>query len=297
MSDPARLAETMILNIFRSDDGESDEGAGADRRGFGGSITADRRAEDQRAWEALGIRADHANLPEALLRKKFPFPLFGRTVDDRLVDQICDAILPLMRLYPDANFYFPAGIGNHIDHVACRQAAFRLMERGAVSRVFLYEDSPYSWLKFVRGAHYRDLLKRIEMGAGQRKAMSRDDGLDSGNYIFGKHVAFPKGKALFGLLGMASWIAHIFRKDPVNSGHYSGRHAVFELHADVVEKKKHLLAFYQSQIPMLFGKDPERTFKRHSASMSIEAVMEITRLAPLGTICDLGGGLARERTV
>ena len=92
------------------------------------------------------MRSLHANLPEALLRKKFPFQFFGADRDDAIVQDIYQLLADLAASNPGATFYFPAGFGNHVHHLTCRRAAFRLLDEERVDRITLYEDIPYCWL-------------------------------------------------------------------------------------------------------------------------------------------------------
>ncbi len=75
----------------------------------------------------------------------------------------------IMRLEPQ-QVYFPLGIGGHVDHVLCREAAVSLLhvERGWVmpgpdlaDRVSFYEDFPYAWWNDFGGQADLPLSSRL----------------------------------------------------------------------------------------------------------------------------------------
>ena len=151
------------------------------------SVNEERTREDELAWASLGVQARYLDLPEALLRKRFPFEIFRRGDDSTVVAALCTAVGEYARSYPDAEFIFPAGFGNHLDHIACKAAAFRLLDQGGLRKIVLYEDVPYSWSKFIRHQTYKTLLRNVELDRELRALAFR-----------------PHGNRLFGYLGGAA---------------------------------------------------------------------------------------------
>jgi LmbE family N-acetylglucosaminyl deacetylase len=112
-----------------------------------------RRVEDERyAWfmEASVIQLD---LPDAVYR--------GYTSDDELLggprqdDEAPYDLLrqEILRLEPQM-IYFPLGVGNHVDHVLCRDVAVSMLAEPRrwvmpgpelVGSTTFYEDFPYAW--------------------------------------------------------------------------------------------------------------------------------------------------------
>jgi hypothetical protein len=271
LSGSTPMNDAMVLNIFTSESGDSPQDKLFD------SINSERSIEDRAAWKQIGIKADYIDLPEALLRKKFPFSILPRGDEDAIIEELYQAILPYARSNPDAAFYFPAGFGNHVDHLACRKVAFRLIDEGIIDTVILYEDTPYSWLKFIRDQHYRALLKSVEFdGDGLGKAF-RQDGENILDYLRRSAVPFPRGKKLFAIVYASLFLGNLLRRRSSRPKPYHGKINVVGLDADVTVKKRDLLYNYKSQIPMLFGKNPEELLDRKYGPFSKEVTIEISK--------------------
>jgi LmbE family N-acetylglucosaminyl deacetylase len=112
-----------------------------------------RRAEDERYAWFMEVSLVDLGLPDATFR--------GYAGDDQLLGDPHDDDEPpvallrreILRLEPQ-QVYFPLGIGGHVDHVLCRDAALALVAepRGWVmpapdlaGLVSFYEDFPYAW--------------------------------------------------------------------------------------------------------------------------------------------------------
>jgi hypothetical protein len=180
--------------------------------------------------------------------------------------------------HPEATFYFPAGFGNHVDHLACKEIAFRLLDEGALTRVVLYEDVPYSWLRFIRTESYRALLQTVVLNEESREKAFRRDGEDFLRYIRSRMVPFPRGKTLFALVSASLILKNILSKSWRTLRKYSGEIRITELNDDQISKKAELLFHYESQIPMLFGEAPEELLHALHESFSREVTIEVTRL-------------------
>lgn len=263
--------DMLILNIFTSDVQELRGEHGNAETLFADSLNSDRTLEDRSAWAFAGVEAHYAKLPEALLRKKFPFSLKTDAPAPEIADQLHEVLAGYARSHPGAAFHFPAGIGNHVDHLACTRAAFRLLDEGIVERIFLYEDTPYGWLKFIRDQYYRALLSRVTLDDGDRDKAFRPDGVTLPAYLAGKQPPFPKGKLLFTIL----FFLNLFRGKLHRS--YRAKVDVIAIGEAHLKKKADLLFHYRSQIPMLFGDRPEAMLEQHHASFAQEVTMEITR--------------------
>jgi LmbE family N-acetylglucosaminyl deacetylase len=274
ISDPARVNDTMILNIFTSESQHSHQNT------FQDSINPDRTMEDRSAWDHLAIKADYANLPEALLRGRFPFSIFRRVDDSKIINELYGVVLSYVRSYPDATFYFPAGFGNHVDHLACRDVAFRLIDEDILGKIVLYEDIPYCWLRFIRDQHYKMLLRSIELDSASCAQAFRPGGETIPEYLRRKMVPFPRGKKLFTIVYLSLSMGNVLNKRSPAPKPYRGKVNLTRLNDDHMAKKKDLLYHYRSQIPMLFGNDPEDLLGKLYESFSIEAAIEISKRPP-----------------
>lgn len=277
IADPAREQDIMILNIFRSDPGSSQDGRRKRDKLF---LNAERASEDKSAWESIGVATRHTNLPEALLRRRFPFAIFPRKGDDTVVADLHEAMLAYVRSHPDAVFHFPAGFGNHIDHLACRTVAFQLLDERALDRIILYEDIPYCWLRFIRLPTYRTLLRDVELERGSEANAFRSGGETITGYLGQRKVPFPKGKLIFPIMSLTLKMGNALRGSPAAARRYRGRISAIRLDDATTERKKQLLYHYRSQIPLLFGDAPDELLRSRHEAFSTETAIEISRRQP-----------------
>lgn len=262
--------ETLVLNLFTS------EGDGSAHSALFDQVNSERTLEDRAAWDSIGVRCEFANLPEALLRRKFPFRLMGGASEPGIVRSVCAVVERFIDAHPGAAFFFPAGFGSHVDHLACRDAAFRLLDRGRLKQINLYEDVPYSWLRFIRRQHYRALLRTVEIDRDSRAVAFRGDGVSFAEYLRGKSVPFPRGKKLFPLVQASL----LFRKLVPGVGRrtrYRGVVRTMTLDDAQMATKKALVFEYASQLPMLFGSEPRQTLQALRNSFAHEVTIEVTR--------------------
>jgi LmbE family N-acetylglucosaminyl deacetylase len=277
MSASARRDDMMVMNIFTSEsDGLSGDPSDTGAK-FPDSIRSDRNLEDTAAWNYAGIETRHALIPEALLRKRFPFSIIPGREDPALVDRIFKFALSHIERYPDANYYFPAGFGNHIDHIACKKAAFRLLDEGHLDRIFLYEDIPYCWLKFIRAQYYVALLRNVDLKEEDRQQAFRSEGDDIASYLQRAMVPFPRGKKLFLAVYLSLLIETMIGKVFSVRNRYFGRIFFKYLDNNQITKKKNLLYHYRSQLPMLFGENPDKLLADYYQSFSREMTIEISK--------------------
>jgi len=272
-----RKNDVLVLNIFTSAHGPSAQDGDEPGSKLFDSLNADRTTEDKSAWDSIGIEAQYLNLPESLLRKRFPFALLGSKEEPQLSRELVNAIIRYKEDYPAAAFYFPAGFGNHVDHLVCRAAAFELLDKGILDRIFLYEDVPYCWLKFIRDRSYKALLRQIKIDTASQKKAFRPGGEGILAYITQRVVPFPRGRRLFPAVYASLVYDSALRKAPPTGGGCQASIKFIDLSGEHISQKIDLLRHYESQIPMLFGDDPERLFRKHNASLSREVVIEISK--------------------
>lgn len=273
LADAARSDESLVLNVFTSD--RSDAGEGGAHGQLFDSINVTRRREDQAAWAYAQVRTLDLELPEALLRQRFPFALAPRQDDRAAADSLYRTAVELVAAHPQASFHFPAAIGCHVDHLVCRDVALRLLDEGRLERVQLYEDVPYSWLKFLRDAYYGALLRsaRFEDNAAP---LLRPDGLNLRAYLFGKPVPFPRGRMLFGAVYAAMRVGRFARRSQPTQT-YSASLRILPLDAQARADKRALLDHYGSQLPMLFGSEPKQTLDANADCFSREVSVILER--------------------
>ena len=282
IANPGRKHDVVVLNIFTSADERSPQDGEETGRKLFDSINADRTTEDKSAWDSIGIDAHYLNLPESLLRQRFPFALLSNKEDSKLLKKLTDAIGEYKANFPGALFYFPAGFGNHVDHIACRAAAFELLDKGALDKILLYEDVPYSWLKFIRDQSYKALLRQIKIDKDSHAKAFRPGGEGVLSYITRKLVPFPRGRKLFPAVYASLIYGNVLRKVSPGAQELQANINFIALSDEQIAQKIDLLYHYESQIPMLFGEEPERLFAKHHTSLSREVVIEISR-TPLAT--------------
>jgi LmbE family N-acetylglucosaminyl deacetylase len=276
ISNSASKNDTVILNVFTSEQSDSDAARKGEPALFD-SLNAERTLEDKSAWDSIGIECRYLNLPEALLRRRFPFQIRAGSRDLAIENAAYDAILSHVGSHPGANFYFPAGIGNHVDHLVCKEAGFRLLDEGVLDKIFLYEDVPYSWLRFIRNQYYRALLKTVEIDQSDQLRALRQSGEGLIEYLTRKSVPFPRGKRLFPIVYFSSLVGNRLRPHSRSTKSYRASVRKIELSDDELRQKKDLLYFYRSQIPMLFGTHADQFLHSHRDSFSTEMKMEVTR--------------------
>ena len=277
LADPARQDGVIVLNMFTSERLTANRNNNQTEASFVDSISPVRKAEDRAAWQFGGVQADYADLPEALLRGAFPFALLSRHDNRQITDDIVQVIQNYADRYPAATFFFPAGIGNHVDHLACRNAAFRCLSKGILDRIMLYEDAPYSWLGFIRKQSYRDLLAKVVFAPRDLAQLFQYSGESIVSYLGRRNVPFPRGRALFLAVHAALMMRNAARTLSSRSKPFQGKVRITTLDQQVAAHKISLLYRYESQIPMLFGSDPMATLHRHTALLGREVVIEISR--------------------
>lgn len=107
---------------------------------------ARRLREDAEALETLRADSFQLDLLDAIYRLPESYhddaTLFGTlAADDPLIGQVQTHLVALAARFPEAVFYAPLGVGQHVDHQAVFHAAQTLS--GAGVSVAFYEDFPY----------------------------------------------------------------------------------------------------------------------------------------------------------
>jgi LmbE family N-acetylglucosaminyl deacetylase len=105
---------------------------------------ADRQREDDLALERLDADTYRAGLLDAIYRMPELYTgndrLFGTpAADDSLLDSTRQLLAALHDRLPQATFYAPLGVGNHVDH----QIVYAAACEAAGPVVAFYEDFPY----------------------------------------------------------------------------------------------------------------------------------------------------------
>ncbi|HEY2887475.1 MAG TPA: PIG-L family deacetylase, partial [Candidatus Limnocylindrales bacterium] len=124
-----------------------------------GEVMAERRIEDEHYAYFAEASIVFLDLPDAVFRGyEGDDELLGAPRDD---DQAPFEILrrEIARLEPQT-VYLPLGVGNHVDHVLCREAGIGLLREARswimpgpdwAGRVSFYEDFPYAYWKGFSG--------------------------------------------------------------------------------------------------------------------------------------------------
>ena len=104
-----------------------------------------RRQEDERANQILGARVVHLNLPEAPHRG---YHSAAQLFADRLpTDDLDRELDELGKILLDDDevrvVFFPAGVGNHVDHHQVRDSAERLRAQYPERDFYVWYDQPY----------------------------------------------------------------------------------------------------------------------------------------------------------
>ena len=114
--------------------------------------SAARPAEE--ALATLGAEARDLALPRAETRDPFYASFrsraYGEAPGDAIwVSRIADALAEIARRFRPTEVYAPLGVGGHIDHRLCHEAALRVFEGTDGRNLFFYEERPEA---LVRGA-------------------------------------------------------------------------------------------------------------------------------------------------
>ena len=181
LMDPGHRTDSLVLTVFTSQRSYTDHPRRRQSARFADAISPERDGEDQSAWRSIGVEWRNLGLPEALLRGSFPFKRRRSAQDRDVEDQLYERVVELASSYPEATFYFPAGVGGHIDHLICRDVACRLLHEAVTSPV-LYEDAPYWWLKPLRSRFYEGV--RTKLLSNEQEGPAHSNGLGLIQYLF-----------------------------------------------------------------------------------------------------------------
>lgn len=274
LANPHRASDSLVLTVFTSEEGLSKGAVTRDQPKFVDAIHVDRDKEDEAAWNLVGVPLRTLGLPEALLRGSFPFSI-SRNARDREVSAILyDRLASYIRTYPEARFYFPAGIGRHVDHLLCRDVALDLLQNHTSAKIVFYEDAPYWWLRFLRRAQYR------ELGSGPLKRDSAEYSPENGigllQYLFRKNVPFPRGRKLF-LAVYVGLMARAGRTSGVVLKTFRPGITTTIIDTETLARKQALVCQYKSQLPMLFGKAPDDLLRKYRNCFATETTIELVK--------------------
>jgi LmbE family N-acetylglucosaminyl deacetylase len=112
-------------------------------------IQSIRHAEESLMSRLTGAGLIELNQPEALLRGHSLKELFVAPkgpAEDGVWQALAAAVVDLARQHPQARWFLPLGVGNHIDHRVTRDAARQALREASVpdERVAFYEDLGYA---------------------------------------------------------------------------------------------------------------------------------------------------------
>ncbi len=111
-------------------------------------IIAVRAAEEDLAMRLAAANVQMLDLPEALQRghsMENVFTAAAGAADQAATERIEEAVGSLCVRFPDAQWLLPLGLGGHVDHRICRDAAWRTLARcNRSKRAAFYEDQPYA---------------------------------------------------------------------------------------------------------------------------------------------------------
>lgn len=133
-----------------------------------GAAMETRRREDAAALDYLQVDYLWLDYLEAIYRGTPPYytmkeQLIGGSVNnaDLTIDhQLAQDLVALAERLPDAAWYGPLGVGNHVDHQLVASAVDRLVQRG--SKVYLYEEMPYVLKAGALNARMGELGESLE---------------------------------------------------------------------------------------------------------------------------------------
>lgn len=107
-----------------------------------------RREEERTMARLAGVQLADCDLPEALLRGHSFDEVFSpeSAADAGVVAQVEAEVTRRATRWRDAEWYLPLGVGAHLDHRVCRDAALRGLQKAGIGqrRIFFYEDLPYA---------------------------------------------------------------------------------------------------------------------------------------------------------
>ncbi len=107
-----------------------------------------RQAEEEHALQRLGAQRQWLDYLDAIYRRAdydSDITLFGAVIKEDIAEtlpQLQSNLAAIVMQNPDATFYFPLAVGNHVDHQLANLAGRVLAAQGY--RVLFYEDFPYA---------------------------------------------------------------------------------------------------------------------------------------------------------
>jgi LmbE family N-acetylglucosaminyl deacetylase len=111
-------------------------------------VTKIRNDEERRVMELLGADFELWGYPEPLLREEYTgldeiFNSEGKPKYDGLYGEIESRIKEVCKSNHNANFFFPMGLGHHIDHSIVASIGLGVLRRSPRIKAYFYEDQPY----------------------------------------------------------------------------------------------------------------------------------------------------------
>jgi LmbE family N-acetylglucosaminyl deacetylase len=172
-------------------------------------LTAATILEEERiGCRILGAEPVFLDFPDAPLRGVSPFS--ATASDDDLTLAVADALREVVESHDVT--YAPLGIGNHVDHLICREATIRLIRDGTITpnRVSFYEDLPYAAFPQPSAAASGPAATAEVRIASTRETMAKTEAVRAYHVQLRKgvrHRVLAHGRAIgeHGLLGERLW--------------------------------------------------------------------------------------------
>jgi LmbE family N-acetylglucosaminyl deacetylase len=111
-------------------------------------VTKVRNEEEKKVMDLLGANFELWRYPEPLLREGYThldtiFNPGGKPESDKSYNEIESRIRGICKTNPNANIFFPMGLGYHIDHSIVASIGLDILRENQRLRVYFYEDQPY----------------------------------------------------------------------------------------------------------------------------------------------------------
>jgi LmbE family N-acetylglucosaminyl deacetylase len=119
-----------------------------------------RRKEDESFAKIIGAKKFWLDFPEAPYRGySSSIKMFSgiQSTDNDIFFAIYSRIINLINQNPFEQYYFPAAIGGHVDHLIIKNIAINLLENNLITNtLYFYEDLPYA----IRGHKADDFFNK-----------------------------------------------------------------------------------------------------------------------------------------
>jgi LmbE family N-acetylglucosaminyl deacetylase len=131
-------------------------------------ITRIRKSEESEVSRLAGTTTEYWNFPEVFVRGHRQWDVALGEKERILKRTLFGKIESAIKKLSASEFYFPLGIGNHIDHIMVFQTGLALTIRHPHLRIKFYEDLPYAGYhkfrdNYGQNFHRKNILLRSEL--------------------------------------------------------------------------------------------------------------------------------------